>query len=739
MTKPDTSMLEKGLLEQKAYKAENPDQNRLILKAGRHFIVTDESGLIPENRSESRSPFGLYREDTRYLSAWQFFIDGTIPRLLSSDHARGSDAQFIYGNSGSPGLPEQSLMLTRTIVIEDAVAERVVLTNFSGERSSFELAIVCLADFADMFEVRGTTRPERGSYKPAQLRNLWLRGGGRRVVFPYVGLDGVSMTTTVDCRSSLPLSVSTEETDCGTRAILKLNVELEAGASAQIEFAINTSLDGVTADSKPHRSVEKKLQSTEARYKAWRAAGGSITTSDTTLNQVLERGYKDLYLLRQPTPKGGCIAAGTPWFAAAFGRDQAIAALQMLPLMPELAKEVITVLAAYQGNKVESATEERPGKIMHELRLGEMARCSEIAFRPYYGTVDATPLWLMLMARYVKWTGDLKFVKSLWKNVASALDFVEIETRRTGYLTYGGKRTDTLINQGWKDSHDSVMHHDGHQATGPIALCEPQGYLYAAWTGWAEIAEKLGHTDLGHKLARHARTLKDRFGREFWMDDRACIALALDGDSQKCGVVSSNAGHLLSTGILSVEQEAAVSATLIQPDMFCGWGLRTLSSREKAYNPMSYHNGSVWPHDNAMVAEGLALANHKGAAHEILRGLLRVAGSQPDKRLPELFCGFDVAEHSGPIRYPVSCVPQAWAAGAMFQVLISCLGLEPEAESNRLRVVKPSLPIWLDGVSLKNLRIGAGRTDLSFTTDPSGKTECKIDTASDSLMISIDY
>lgn len=717
------------------YEAENPSQDRIVIKNGAHFLIMNDQGMMPLSRGVP-APFGLFRDDTRYMSAWQIYVNKTHPRLLARDIASGFQAEFVYGNPKVDDLPEQSVLVTRSVVIEDRLSEKLVVTNYHSKAVDVEIAIVFDSDFADMFEVRGAKRPARGSMETVEVtdiakgkvrgrRSSGLAGVGKRLVFSYRGLDGSVMKSTVEILSG---DVAPSLTDGVAVFKLHLKPHQEHVIESSVVTHADAEIDGVAYKNDKSARRRRSFEGTQKRavegFERWQAGGAIITTGDTAFNAILERAMRDLYILRQPTPKGTCIGAGTPWFAAAFGRDQAVTALQMLHVQPSIAREVIEVLAAYQGKRHDAFTEERPGKILHELRLGEMARLGEIPFKPYYGTVDATPLWLMLVTRYVSATGDMEFVRKLWPNVLAALDFLDSQVGPTGYLTYGGRAGAALANQGWKDSGDSIMYADGTLARAPIALCEPQGYLYEAWARLVGIASDLGETRLAEGLARKAKALRIRFHNDFWMPKHEYVALALDRDGEQCDVVSSNPGHLLSTGILFASRAQLVARKLMSPEMFCGWGIRTLAAGEAAYNPMSYHNGSVWPHDNGMVLEGLCAVGRARDAHRVLRGLFAAAQHQPDQRLPELFCGFDNPQTQGPIRYPVSCVPQAWAAGTMFQILTACLGIE--VRPDKLRIVEPAVPAWLGSVTVTGLRVGKARVDLQFDTVDGGKTRVTV-------------
>lgn len=687
--------LEQAIASDSSIKPAILNHPRLILKNGAHFLVMDESGLMPAGTSYG---YGLYKDDTRYLSALNVSLNGKSPVLLSASTDDGYAGQFIYGNVADPasGAAEQQVMLQRDIVINDGVFEKLTITNFGNQPVDLSLGVEFASDFADMFEVRGMGRKRRGQLKETVLPDETCVTSS--VVISYGGLDDKLMYTRLRFDDKAA-SVSKD------RAEFKFH--LNGQKTKVINMSVETSFDRAFSSDGEMSSYAAKRKLADESFKTWRDQTARVITSNTEFNRLVERSVRDIYILRQPTPRGNCLAAGIPWFAVAFGRDQEITAMQTLMFFPDLAKDVIEVLAAYQGKKTDSFTEEKPGRIMHELRLGEMARLKEIAFIPYYGTVDGTPLWLVLLSRYYEQTGDISFVKKHWAEVESALAYLDSEVSG-GYLRYGGKDGAALSNQGWKDSNDSVMYSNGKLAKPPIALCEVQGYLYTAWSKTARLAELVGKKELAQQLTDKAAALKTRFLSDFQMNEKNCIALALDGDGKQCDVVSSNIGHLLSSGILDDKATKECSDALMRREMFCGWGVRTLAGSEAAYNPMSYHNGSVWPHDNAIAIEGLCRVGRKDDAKKIMSGLFETAKFRTDMRLPELFCGFTKADYDKPVWYPVSCAPQAWAAGSVFQMLSGCLGLIPDAEHNTLTVEKPSLPDWLEMVEVKGIRVGGG-------------------------------
>lgn len=685
---------------------------RLALKNGKFMLVTDLNGLLPAG---GLAGYGLYADDTRYLSELMYTINGAFPTMLQSSTDEGFAGRFLYGNRAVGNLKEQSILLDREIVLHNGLIERLTLKNFSNEPQSLKLGIRMYTEFEDMFEVRGQTRKERGKILPAQVRRADTLPPG--VLLSYEGLDRSVVALDIAVHGAKPININESE--------VEVELDLEPKSSKTFDVSFQPMLNGkpLFAESKRPESFDQEIAAAREEYARWREGCAVIETSNKNLRNVIERSWRDLYMLRQPTPEGMCMGAGIPWYAAAFGRDQLIVGMQMLPFNQQIAREVLSVLANYQGKKIDAETEEKPGKIMHELRLGEMARAHEIVFAPYFGTIDATPLWMMLLHQYVEWTGDVAFLEKVWGNVERALAYLDAEaTAGNGYLRYGYRKGAALANQGWKDSGEAIMHSDGTRAVGPMALCEVQSYLYDAWRGAAALARTLKKDDQAVKLDEKAAALKERFPKDFWMADEKFVALALDGANKPCRVISSNPGHILSGRILTDEQEKLVAERLSRPDMYCGWGIRTLSSNERNYNPMSYHNGSVWPHDNAFCVSGLTETKPgRALAENVVTGLLNVAVSEPDLRLPELFCGFSPEQFSKPVSYPVSCSPQAWAAGSIFQMLSALADIRPDGA--RLKIEHPSIPAGLGPLAIKQLKLQGKELEVELKPNSDGSTK----------------
>jgi glycogen debranching enzyme len=694
---------------------------RLVLKHGGHFLVMDQSANIPGCNTLG---YGYYRYDTRHLSQWELTLDDIPLSMLSSSVIEGYSGSFLYTNPQTDLIPQQTLMVQRDIVLGDALWERIVLQNFHNQPLNCVLKLNYQSDFADMFEVRGLNVPERGQ------RMVPVSGkGGRSLFLAYRGMDNWLIETVVEFFGAVPDSISEGQ--------VVLRLVLPPKGSREFQTCITTRWNGTTTGEVRKLGFQEARRNADQRYHDWLNQSTRIKTEHEVFDLGIERSLRDLYILRQATPRGSGVAAGIPWYCAVFGRDSAITAWQIMPFLPEMSRECLEVLAAYQGTTNDTFRAELPGKIMHELRLGELARSGQIPHTPYYGSVDATQLWLYVLAQYVDWSGDLDFARRMWPQVKAALAFIDASLDERGYMSYIRESEKGLENQGWKDSGDSVMYADGRLCTPPIALCEVQGYIYAAWLEIARIADLLGYFGLGRKLRLDAAALKDRFQRDFWMESERFIALALDAEGQQAKVISSNPGHLLFTGILDEDKAHMVADRIMSSELYGGWGVRTLSKGTFAYNPMSYHNGSVWPHDNAIIAEGLRHIGRVRDAHRIMLSLLEVAQYEPDFRLPELFCGFERDGSYRPIEYPVSCSPQAWAAGSTLQLIKTCLNLQPDACNGVLRVVEPDLPEWFGKVIVRGLRVGNAVLDLGFNTHE-GISSCQVLHKSGKIRVTIE-
>jgi glycogen debranching enzyme len=554
------------------------------------------------------------------------------------------------------------------------------------------------ADFADLFEVRGAVRERRGTMLPADITK-------ERVVLAYQGLDDRRRQTLLRFDPA-PAALEAE------RAVFEFDLQPRQRAATFVSIGCEPTLH--------QRQLRRAYFSAfrEAR-KALRVSSGraaAIISSNEVFNQAVRRSISDLYMLMTDTPEGPYPYAGIPWFSTVFGRDAIITALEMLWIDPTIARGVLGHLAANQAHEEKPEADAEPGKILHEVRYGEMAQLGEVPFRRYYGSIDSTPLFLMLAGAYLGRTGDVATLETLWPNIQAAVEWMVSYGDRDGdgFIEYGRRAAEGLINQGWKDSQDSVFHADGALAEGPIAICEVQAYGYAARQAAADIAERLGRAQIAADLRRSAEQLKHHFDAAFWDAELGTYVLALDGAKRPCRVRTSNAGHVLLCGLALPERAPILAKQLLSTAFFSGWGVRTLASSEVRYNPMSYHNGSVWPHDNALIAAGLARYGFTTEASRIFEGLFAAASHIDLQQLPELFCGFVRQRGRGPTFYPVACSPQAWAAAAPLSLLQSCLGLSFRPAENTVRFDHPVLPPFLDEVILKGLAVTKGRLDVAI-------------------------
>lgn len=672
------------------------------LKHGDMFAVFDHNG---DALSGPGSPEGIYHRDTRHLSHLYLTIGGTRPLLLSST-LRDDNATLtcdlsnpdLYGSDGKLALEHDVIHLRRTRFLWGAtVHERLALRNFGDRPSTVSLAIEFAADFADLFEVRGTRRERRGRIHPADV-------AGDRVRLAYTGLDGEMRTTTLGFDPA-PAALT------GTGATFEL--QLAPGEVRVVTLAIRCGSGN--APQPPVRPFLRALRDARRALRTSASRAAAVSTSNEIFNESIRRSISDLYMLVTDTPEGPYPYAGIPWFSTVFGRDALITALETLWLDPAIARGVLRHLAANQATGFDAAADAEPGKILHEVRRGEIAELGEVPFRRYYGSIDSTPLFVMLAGAYLARTGDSETVRALWPNILAALDWIETHGDRDGdgFVEYGRRTEEGLLNQGWKDSHDSISHADGTLALGPIALVEVQAYVYGAWIAAAGIARAIGEADRADGYEARAARLQDAFDAAFFDEALSTYVLALDGEKRPCRVRSSNAGHALFTGIARPQRAAAVVRTLMSARSFCGWGIRTLASGERRFNPMSYHNGSIWPHDNALVAAGFARYGFREEAARIFDGLFAASTYIDLRRLPELFCGFARQRAQGPTFYPVACSPQAWAAAAPLSLLQSCLGLHFDHAQRNVVFEEPVLPRFLEEVDLRGLAIGDGSVDVA--------------------------
>jgi len=672
------------------------------LKHGDTFAVFDHRGDIG---GEPGNPEGLYHRDTRMLSQLHLLLEEERPLLLSS-MTQDDNAVFTADLSNPDLLEDGKIVLRREnihlnrmkFIWNGACYERLVVRNFSDCPLRLRLTYRFASDFADLFEVRGEHRSARGESRAALESDCG-------VALRYTGLDEIERVTQIaffPTPKTLTTARAGFEISLKPRTTRRIFVRIGCTAEAQSEWT--------------GRMFYRRMRAARLALNESSARAASIDSSNSVYNEIVRRSVSDLYMLITDTPQGPYPYAGIPWFSTPFGRDGIITALMTLWLDPTIARGVLGFLAATQATAVEPERDAEPGKILHEMRHGEMANLREVPFGRYYGSIDATPLFLLLLGEYFRRTGDLETVRSLWPNAEAALAWIDHYGDRDGdgFVEYHRQTKEGLANQGWKDSFDSIFHHDGRLAEGPIALCEVQAYVYGAKRHAALLAGALGLPQRAAALAGQAEAMRLRFEAQFWCEDLSTYALALDGAKQPCRVISSNAGQVLFTGITSTERAQRVAATLLSPASFGGWGIRTIGSSESKYNPMSYHNGSVWPHDNGLIAMGFARYGLQKSAAQVFGALFDAAAYMDLRRLPELFCGFARRERNAPTQYPVACSPQAWASATPLCLLQASLGLELLDKTGEVKFYRPMLPDFLDHVRLRNLRLSTGSVDLSL-------------------------
>lgn len=679
------------------------DRPLRTLKYGEAFAVLDsfgDIGVVPD------SPEGYFFRDTRYLSRFELGFEGRRPLLLSSTLEDDNASLTValtnpdLRHGGEVTMARDLVSIDRTkVLVAAGCYERIGICNYDARARSVRLTFRFDADFRDLFEVRGTRRSARGTRHPGVAAD-------GRVVLRYDGLDDVARFTT------LRFEPAPDVLDGGGA---EYRLTLQPGAKATILVGVACA---ERAPAEPIPFLEAYRENRRG-LKQVTAGIATVDSSNDLFNEVACRATSDIYMLVSRTEHGLYPFAGIPWFSTVFGRDGIITAMMMLWVDPNLARGVLRYLAATQATEFDPERDAQPGKVLHEQRHGEMANLFEVPFKHYYGTVDATPLFVMLAGMYFDRTGDLATVREIWPHLEAALRWCDECGDRDGdgFVEYIREKETGLANQGWKDSQDSIFHADGSDAIGPIALCEVQGYVYAAKLAASDMARALKHGQRATDLLDEAAALKLRFHQAFWCEDIGTYALALDGTKARCRVRSSNAGHTLFTGIADASVAPRVAASLTGAEGFSGWGIRTIAQGEARYNPMSYHNGSVWPHDNALCVLGFARYGLKAEALKVFTGMFEAAAYQELRRLPELFCGFVRRRRRGPTAYPVACSPQAWASATPFALLSACLGLTLDHARDEISFVDPRMPAFLDELVLRGLRLGNSTADIRLRRD----------------------
>nr|WP_227319819.1 amylo-alpha-1,6-glucosidase [Acidisoma silvae] len=672
------------------------------LKNGDMFGIFDLSGnSLPYDGGTE----GLYNRDTRHLSVFDLTIGGGRPVLLSSTLREDNTA--LICDLANPDLTrdgkvvlDHSMVHVRRVrfMINATLFERIQIRSFAHEPQLIRLEFAFDSDFADLFEVRGTPRARRGTKQAPDVDET-------SVTLGYVGLDEKRRSTRLRF-SPTPTALD------GGRATFDMEIQPGQQALIYVEIDCNDTPAAGTRDLRTHYLMSLVESRRWMRTRSARAA--AMESSNELFNEAIRRAIADLYMLITEKPTGLYPYAGIPWFTAAFGRDALITAYQALWLDPSIARGVLAFLAEVQATETSAAADSEPGKIVHEMRNGEMAELGEVPFHRYYGSVDSTPLFVMLAGAYYERTHDAHSLQKLWPHLQAAMTWVAQYGDRDGdgFVEYYRATGSGLQNQGWKDSYDSVFHANGDLAEGPIALCEVQGYVFAAHRAMAVIGQALGHTAVAALHDEKAEALRIAFEDKFWCEEIGTYAIALDGDKKPCRIRTSNPGHLMMTGMIAPDRAARMAEGFMGHDFFSGWGIRTVASGEARYNPMGYHNGSVWPHDNALIAMGLARYGHTDAVAKIFEGQFDAALNIDMRRLPELFCGFARRRNQGPTFYPVACSPQAWAAAALPALLQASLGLSIDPAARAVIFNTPKLPSFLDEMILHNIRIGDARVTV---------------------------
>jgi len=673
----------------------------LSLKSGAAFLVCNPRGDVTGGAD------GLFVDDTRLLSKFVMGTAGVLPSRLNSGVSRDNVFFVCHATNrplppmGGKAAPAGTLHIERRrLMWSNRVYERVRLANFGAETVLLPLTFDFEADFRDIFEVRGAVRAARGETRPPVVDGRWVK-------FGYLGLDKVERSSVIQF-SAPPGRLTANHA--------RFLWSLDRGESEELYLEIGADLDETPSAERFRRAATGARLERRVR----RRAGASVCADRGSPFQAwIDQARSDVALLSENLPTGPYPFAGIPWFCTPFGRDGILTAWQMLWLEPGLAAGVLRYLARRQATRTDAFADSAPGKIMHETRGGEMCALGEMPFGLYYGGVDTTCLFVALAGAYWRRTGDLDLVGEIWPNLMAAAGWMAGagDSNGDGLIDYARAAATGLANQGWKDSGDSIFHADGRFPVGPIALVEVQGYAFAAWTALADLAEARG--EAGADWRRRAERVRELVEERFWMEDEGFYAVALDGEGKPCRAITSNPGHLLFSGLPAADRAARVSERLLGSDFRTGWGVRTLAKGQARYNPMAYHNGSVWPHDTALAAAGMARYGERDAAR-LLLGELFDAATHFQMRLPELFCGFDRWPGEPPVAYPVACMPQAWAAGSVFMLLQAALGVEIDAPAGQLSVTAPRMPRGISSVEIGRLWLPGGSTALKFREQEGG-------------------
>jgi glycogen debranching enzyme len=697
-----------------------------VIKENDLFLLTDESGNIIENHQYG---MGLYTKDTRFLNKFNLKINGETPILLSSNADENYMATILLTNPHME--QEEELILWReSVEIErkrfinkGVLYEAIKLKNYFPKPIKFSITVEMDADFKDMFIVRDFQNGNVGT-RTGQVV------GEDHLTFTYKGVDDIHRATHVSWNKEAASVTETGE--------VTFDFALEHGQEEKVVLTVQPQIGEIQKEKV--LPIDEAFKQLKASYTEWDQRLTKVKTDHSMLQRLISRGLNDIRVLLTDVGYGQFPVAGLPWYAVPFGRDSLITALQMLPFNPEVAKGTLQTMAAYQGQANNSWRDEQPGKIMHEIRYGELANTNQIPFTPYYGTVDATPLFLILLTEYVKWTGNFELVKELQPNIDAAFKWINEYGDRDGdlFVEYHQESSKGIANQGWKDSADSVVHRNGEYAKTPIALAEVQGYVYQAKMGIASLYEAMNKVEEAKLLGNEANLLKKQFDEKFWMEDVSFYAIALDENKEQVGTITSNPGHVLFAEMLDNEKVEKVADMLLSDKMYSGYGIRTMGEGEAGYNPMSYHNGSIWPHDNSLILLGLSKVGKQAEASKIMTALMNAAEHFEYDRLPELFCGYS-SKIGKPVKYPVACSPQAWAAATPLTFIQALLGLFPNSGSKEIHL-NPHLLDDMNELQVQQIAIGEGLLSITVkkeqknimvyvdenTTGYTIKTDCNV-------------
>ena len=701
----------------------------VVIKAGDLFFLSEQNSEVPAGNQDG---FGLYYHDCRFLDGYNIAIAGSSPNVLVSSADRGSVAEFELTNE-TIRLTDKNIIPPQTFGIalrrmldgdEIRVHDLLTIDNYDVKTHELPLSFSFQSKFEDIFEIRGLHPKKIGRANEPK----WREGA---LILSYSGADGVTRQLDIHFEP---------QPDKSSGQTAEYQLTLGPGERRQLKFSFHV----FESRQQPHAPGQNSTSplvptSIHPQSHEWQSKRAEIHSDSDSLNRVAKRSLADLGILQSWLDGYRFFSAGLPWYGALFGRDSIISALQALAYDPQIAEHTIRLLAKYQGTKTDHWRDEEPGKILHELRRGELANLNEIPQTPYYGAVDSTPLFLILIGEHANWTGDLRLFSDMRQHIERALHWIDTGGADTDgkYLSYASRSSKGLGNQGWKDSGHSIMNADGSLATPPISLVEVQGYVYRAKVVIAELYEHSGETDTASRLREEAAKLKKEFNVDFWVEDKQFYAIALQDRGRPAAVISSNPGQALWTGIVDENKAEAVVHHLTAEDIFSGWGIRTLSHREHRYNPIGYHLGTVWPHDNSIIAAGFHRYGFDREAASVLEAIVNAAGYFEHARLPEVFAGFSRADVSVPVRYPVACHPQAWAAGSVPFMVSSALGLTPDAFHGRLRVIRPVLPASVNQLDFRQLKIGDSTLDLRFQRTTGGDIQVEVSSRTGSVEVEV--